>query len=293
MHLVSDFDGVWTDPLPEANAIRDLMIERLAHAGQTSQAQVVSAFQALAEAFKHSPYQYGWIFENEITAFAGEDMYGRNHAFAVAIWEKVPVIAESDMLNAALRKIASSAEEFANECFKDGRAQYRESNMTFLVPEAAQVVAQLREDGHKVTIVSNSRIEHIVDLFEAANIDRGGIDIVGGARKFHLGKVEALEKQWHWNSAPISLHRPHYYELLGQLKPDAIIGDVLSLDLALPLYLRHTVSGWEHFRGGLIVQPYTPEWILSDKAIMEARGLDTLKGLAAVPEWLNSLVKKS
>lgn len=282
MYLVSDFDGVWTNPIPEASAIRQLMIQRLAQAANLSEARVADTFALIEQEFVNNPFQYGWMFEGQITAFAAEDMYGRNHAVAHALWVGIPSVADGEILQAAIAQVAGDADRLANSCFGDARAQYRETTKAFLVPAAAQVVATLRAQGHRVTIVSNSKTDHIVDLFEAAQIDMTDIEILGGARKFHLGETPSLPKTYLWGEANVSLQRPYYLEILERLQPDAVIGDVFSLDLALPLYLAQEGSrpAWHKFRAGLIQQPYTPQW-----ASVQS-GVTLLSGLSEVPTWL-------
>jgi hypothetical protein len=289
MHLVSDFDGVWTDPRDEANAIRALMISKLADASGLPSERVESAFQEVEREFDRTPFEYGWLFDQCITAFAAEDMYGRNHAVAACLWSGTPNVTDGELLRNAIERAAGSGDSLANTCFTEARTLYRETHEPFLLPDAAEVVERLRAGGHKITIVSNSKITHILDLFEGAGIDLNGIEVIGGARKFYLGKVEELPEYWDWNGGRISLHRPHYLELLLKLQPDAIIGDVLSLDLALPLFLRNQKRpGWEKFRAGLIQMPYTPAWIASGSASLPELGLDVLSGLSAVPDWVDS-----
>jgi phosphoglycolate phosphatase-like HAD superfamily hydrolase len=291
MHLVSDFDGVWTDPRAEAGAIRALMISKLAAAAEVPIERIETAFQALESEFNHTPFDYGWQFEQRITAFACEDLYGRNHAVAACLWSGKPTITDGELLREAIIKATGDAETLADICFKEARASYRETNKAFLVPEAAEVVATLRERGIKVTIVSNSKIDHIVDLFEEAKIDLGNVEVIGGARKFYLGETDRVPHFWNWHDCQISLQRPHYLEVLERLRPDAVIGDVLSLDLALPLYLRSQHPEWQHFRAGLIQQPYTPVWIAQRAEAARELGLDILPNLAAVPDWLAGLAK--
>jgi hypothetical protein len=267
------------------------MIARLAEAAGLPLERVEAAFAAVEREFELSPFDYGWIFEESITAFAGEDMYGRNHAVASCLWAGTPVIDDGVALREAIAKVAGSCEALADSCFKDARAEYRQKHAMALLPDAAAVVERIRASGHQLTIVSNSKIAHILDLFEGAGIDLDGIEVIGGARKFHLGRVEDLPEHWEWNGGRISLQRPHYFELLDRLRPDAVIGDVLSLDLALPLFLRSRRDDWKHFRAGLIEQPYTPRWVILENERLAEIGLDLLPGLSAVPDWLNGMNK--
>lgn len=283
MHLVSDFDGVWTDPRPEADYIRRVMAERLSDASGLPLERVEADFAVLESHFRTDPFQYGWLFDGRITAFACEDMYGRNHAIASCLWEGRPEVPDAEALRQAIVDVAGDPQRLADICFKEGRAGYRALHQSLLVPEAETVVESLRRSGCRMTIVSNSRVEHILDLFEAAKIDLSGFEVVGGARKFHLGHVEQLPDYWEFRGGRISLQRPYYLELLERLRPDAVIGDVVSLDLALPLYLRSSRSEFAHLRAGLIRQPYSPEWALEQ----EVEGLCPLESLAAVPAWLS------
>lgn len=284
MHLVSDFDGVWTDPRPEADYIRGVMAKKLSVASGLSIDRVEDNFTILEHHFKTDPFRYGWLFDGRITAFACEDMYGRNHAIASCLWERRPEVPDGEALRQAIVDVAGDPQHLADISFKEGRAGYRALHQTLLVPEARSVVESLRQAGHRVTIVSNSRTEHIVDLFEAAEIDLSGFEVVGGARKFHLGCAEQLPEYWDFRGARISLQRPYYLELLERLRPDAVIGDVVSLDLALPLYLRSSRSEFAHLRAGLICQPYSPDWALEGGVA----GLYPLESLSAVPAWLSA-----
>lgn len=283
MHLVSDFDGVWTDPRPEADYILKVMARRLSSASGLSVGRVEENFAAIEHHFKTDPFQYGWLFDGRVTAFACEDMYGRNHAIASCLWERRPEVPDGEVLRQAIIDVAGDPQRLADLCFKEGRAGYRATNQSLLVPEAATVIESLRSAGHRMTIVSNSKIEHIVDLFEAAGIDLSGFDVLGGARKFHLGRAEQLPDYWQFRGARVSLQRPYYLEVLERLRPDAVIGDVVSLDLALPLYLRASRGEFAHLRAGLIRQPYSPDW-----ALEQGEGLYVLESLAAVPDWLSS-----
>jgi phosphoglycolate phosphatase-like HAD superfamily hydrolase len=290
MHLVSDFDGVWTYPLAEATVIRQLIIARLAAAAQLPLATVAAAFAAIEAEFQRRPFDFGWKFANKITAFALEDLYGLNNAVAEVFWEgSIFDVPQRESLQAAIRTLASSAEDFANAVFRDGRQAFHQQGGVALLPQAAAIMQQICQQGHRVTVVSNSKTDHIQQLFDAAGVDLQTFTVIGGAQKFFLGSVPELPDAWPWNGATINLQRPHYWKLLLNLQPDAVIGDVLSLDLALPLYLRSVYPEWAHFRAGLIQQPYTPNWSRGvDPTTAAAQGLTVLPDLTALPDWLTT-----
>jgi phosphoserine phosphatase len=288
MHLVSDFDGVWTFPLAEATVIRQLIISRLAAAGQLSLSTVTAAFAAIEAEFHRRPFDFGWKFAGKITAFALEDLYGLNNAVAEVFWDgSIATIPHREELQIAIRQLAISAEDFANAVFRDGRQAFHQQGGVTLLPQAAAIMQEICQQGHRVTVVSNSKTDHIQQLFDQAGVDLATFTIIGGAQKFFLAPLEQLPAAWPWNGATINLQRPHYWDLLTRLQPDAVIGDVLSLDLALPLYLRTIDPQWADFRAGLIQQPYTPGWSYGpDSTTATAKGLTVLPDLTALPTWL-------
>jgi hypothetical protein len=56
----------------------------------------------------------------------------------------------------------------------------------------------------------------------------------------------------------IELARPHYEAILREEAPDAVVGDVFSLDLAVPLALRRSEPSWTHVRLFWLVRDYAP-----------------------------------
>ncbi|MCS6886192.1 MAG: hypothetical protein RMM17_10520 [Acidobacteriota bacterium] len=283
MHLVSDFDGVWTDPQPEADYIRRFMAQKLADTSGLSVDRVEENFAVIEQRFSAEPFAFGWEFGGRIAAFAGEDLYGRNHALASCIWSGIQC-PDLDVLKAAISKVAGDAQKLADMCFREGRAAFRKLSSTLLVPEAAEVIDRLRSANHRLTIVSNSKVDHIVDLFEDACIDLTGVEIVGGARKFHLGECQQLPEYLNFNSARVALQRPYYFEVLKRLRPDAVIGDVFSLDLALPMYLRSIGADFAPSKIALLRRQYAPQWVLE----ITRQDVDVLASLAEVPGWLGS-----
>jgi hypothetical protein len=47
--------------------------------------------------------------------------------------------------------------------------------------------------------------------------------------------------------------------VLAEEVPDAVVGDVFSIDLALPLAMKRRDPAWRHVRLFWLVHPYTPE----------------------------------
>ena len=59
----------------------------------------------------------------------------------------------------------------------------------------------------------------------------------------------------------IEVARPHYAEVLEEERPDAVVGDVVSLDLALPLAWKRGRPEWRELRLWWLVRPYAPQWL--------------------------------
>jgi hypothetical protein len=57
----------------------------------------------------------------------------------------------------------------------------------------------------------------------------------------------------------VDVARPHYEEVLRKERPDAIVGDVFSLDLALPLALKRRDPAWRQVRLFWLSHPYSSQ----------------------------------
>src|SRR5260221_530441 len=77
------------------------------------------------------------------------------------------------------------------------------------------------------------------------------------ARKFGLagGAAGVLEV----GSLRVDVARPDYARVLSEEVRDAVVGDVFSLGLGLPLAMKRRDPGWRSVRLFWLVQPYTPE----------------------------------
>lgn len=139
------------------------------------------------------------------------------------------------------------------------------------VEATGRVVKELNEKGVEIVVASNSKTEKIEHLFTKAgltvsndrSIKRGRLYARGDARKYILDHnytalPEFLEISGRYK---ISLRRSHYHKILLEEKPDYVIGDVFSLDLALPLYLRMNDKQFKNLKVIQKVQKHTPGWV--------------------------------
>ncbi|MEL6712798.1 MAG: hypothetical protein AAFP86_03450, partial [Planctomycetota bacterium] len=90
--------------------------------------------------------------------------------------------------------------------------------------------------GDELVIVSNSPNEKIRAMFREIGADEGdGLRFVGDAKKWW---VEDPSPRWTVAGRDVLVDRPLYRGVLEELRPDVLIGDVASLDLAMAAVMR-------------------------------------------------------
>jgi hypothetical protein len=87
----------------------------------------------------------------------------------------------------------------------------------------------------------------------------------------------------------IGVDRPRYRAVLEEERPDLVIGDVFSLDLALPHVLRRARAPGAPRMLVLRRHPHTPKWVLDTRADGAIdRVVDDVAELPALVESLRS-----
>jgi FMN phosphatase YigB (HAD superfamily) len=260
VHIVSDFDGVWTDPSDEAAAVGAWQQHRLGEVLGGADPLAARLLSEVRDAVRRRPHAHGWIRPGGLSCYADEDPYVFHNAVATALWER-----GCEGARALSDAGYGHPEDFAAECFHAGTEAWRGSSDTHLLAGAVQAVEKILAAGHRVTIVSNSSTQRVLSILGTLGLDPAGVmglEVHGGARKFELEADEPchVEPQLSLAGRPIALRRPFYHRLLESLRPDVVIGDNLSLDLALPLALRDR-GGWARdLRAVLKRNAYTPAW---------------------------------
>ncbi len=282
MKLLSDFDGVWTDPAPEANAVRSLMVARTSELSKIPKSQVDADLQQLAEVALEEPAAHGWSPNGRISAFADEDplILGNAAAEVMRRWgsddSKTDEVAERCKLylEAVLASGFESMDVYANAIFGEGTSNFRSEHGSALLPEARAAAERMLELDLDVVVVSNSGEDKILHWFELAGIPARSVNerkadgercfhVRGSAGKFVLGHGD---EQLTVGARKIFIDRPMYTEAIRAEAPDVIIGDVFSLDLALPHVLRERGESWAPSNLVLAKNTYTPEWSGTERA---------------------------
>jgi phosphoglycolate phosphatase-like HAD superfamily hydrolase len=261
LKLLSDFDGVWTDQAIEAEGVLLFMAGEAARLAGLPQNEALADFRAFEREVLAAPGEYGWAPDGRISAYVDEDPFCRSNAIA-SLLERSRSPRPGRYLAGILGAGFRAPGEFADRCFLTATERFRQHHAPALVPGAEQALAALLEADLELVIVSNSPPEKIQGWFGALGLALPGPErfrVRGSARKFSLGPgQQSLEL----GGRRVLVDRPHYRAILEAERPDWVVGDVFSLDLALPHYLRR--EGLAGAPGGLILRRHghTPAWVL-------------------------------
>jgi hypothetical protein len=146
--------------------------------------------------------------------------------------------------------------------------------------------------GVEIVVVSNSGTEKLQRWFAHAGVPAvvhpeagaGALRLRGSAKKFVLDAQarDVIDA----GGLPIDVARPHYARVLAEEAPGAVVGDVFSIDLALPLALKRRDPAWRHVRLFWLVHPYTPARMRRAIAGLGSEVEPVEGGLAAVASRL-------
>ncbi|MBV1857656.1 MAG: hypothetical protein KUG77_04530 [Nannocystaceae bacterium] len=267
LKILSDFDGVWTNQGPEAALLLDWMVDKLAEFAGVPLAQAQDELGVLRTAMKEAPEKHGWAPDGRISAYLDEDPLLEAAALARAL-----DLREDDTAKRYAKAVIDAGHEtlavFSEWCFKGATASFSETHPPCIVPEAAAILKAIEDAGAEVVIISNSGADKIASWFQTAGIDAGEGDghalrVRGSAKKWYLGDTEDAMKV---AGRRIALDRPEYRSAILSERPDLMIGDVFSLDLALP----HALRGRSILQAPDTIvlrrHDHTPDWVTETRA---------------------------
>ena len=283
--ILSDFDGVWTDQGREAAVLVRSCIEALAAIAKVDVDQATQDIEALRRKMAIAPHEHGWAPDGRISAYADEDPLVESSALCTAI-DRDP---DARRYRAAvLGGGFESLSAFAQHVYVAATTMFRRDHPPCIVPEARAIAAALEEVA-EVVVVSNSEAEKIVAWFEAAGVEASeheghGLRVRGAAAKWLIGDSEAAIDI---AGRRIYVDRPRYRAAIEAEQPDLVIGDVFSLDLALPHVMR--THGMAAAPRSLVLRqhPHTPGWVLETSA---GGAIDfTVASLSELPAIVSAL----
>ncbi|KAA3604285.1 MAG: hypothetical protein DWQ01_22670 [Planctomycetota bacterium] len=266
-HLVTDFDGVWTDPTREFHAIMETLGRELARLSGRPEAEVLSLLQKVQDRVFKQPEKFGWRIHDHLTSYVDEDYF----AIPAALGQFMEQSQEAPFaeLGQAVLGENPSMTAFMDEVYHGTCRRFRKTVDHDLAHGAEHVLRWLLRHQVRVTFVTNAPPEKIIDWFAHHDLpvldarqedaDEVGLRVYGRAGKQWLGDPDlGLEL----NGRFVRTDRPQYREILERECPDMVIGDVLSLDLAQPLGMRVAGHPAAPQDVAIIRKPYTPAWVL-------------------------------
>ena len=267
LKILSDFDGVWTNQGPEAALLLDWMVAKLAELSSVDKATADEELGALRAAMKREPQQHGWAPDGRISAYLDEDPLVESSAMTRVLEQRGSEVARryADAVTAAGH---ASLAAFSEWCFRTATASFRDEHPPCIVPDAGDLLKAIEDAGAEVVIISNSGADKIAHWFQSAGVDAGEGDghalrLRGSAMKWFLGETDdAIEVE----GRKVHVDRPKYRAAIEAENPDLIIGDVFSLDLAMPHVLR--TRGVEQAPSTLVLRQHahTPQWVTEGRA---------------------------
>lgn len=236
MKILSDFDGVWTDQAGEARFINESFVQEVSRDLDLPEAVARAEFEGFLRAAHEAPDQHGWWPRGFLTAFVDEDELLATGAVCRYLDDGGDAPGAARWREGIREAGHPSAHDYGSEKFGPAMRTYLQDHGHRLVDGSRELCETLRRAGVELVIVSNSPTTKLQKLFAEAGVEEGdGLRFVGDARKWW---VENEEPRSEYAGRRVHLDRPYYREILTREQPDLVIGDVASLDLAMPAAMR-------------------------------------------------------
>jgi phosphoglycolate phosphatase-like HAD superfamily hydrolase len=264
IRILSDFDGVWTDHQAEAEEVRRFQAELAAELAGVSAAEARADFASYVRAVLEQPERHGWSPDGRISAFVDEDPFCQASSIAGWLEARSASDARAALYCQAVRAAGhASMNAFADHCFLEATQAFRSRRAPAMVDGALAAADALAAAGAELVVASNSRAEKVVDWLSHAGIDAGVgpghlVRVHGDAGKWRLAGDAAIEV----GGRRVLVDRPLYRAVIEEEDPDIVIGDVFSLDLALPSVLRAAGHPKAPDLIALRRHAHTPAWVL-------------------------------
>jgi hypothetical protein len=232
-----------------------------------SDAEAEAAMQRIEAKVLAEPTRWGWAPDGRrISAYVDEDPLCLSSAMCLYIdVADDPELADA---RAAVLDRFESLAAFSEHCFIEAMKSYRERHPPCIVSDAREQLDAVLARGVEIVVVSNSSATKIAPWFQSAGIDAGPdaghkIRLRGSAGKQTLGETDASIVV---GGRDVRVDRPRYRTAIEEERPDLIIGDVFSLDLALPHVMRSAGDPAAPSTLAIRRHAHTPQWVLGDRA---------------------------
>ena len=265
--FVSDFDGVWTNPKRELQAVHQTVQSNLRQMCGWSQPQLEEVYGYFREQVLQRPHQHGWRIDGSFSSFVDEDFFAVPTSIAQYI-DDAPCKHSTELKSLILQEFETVL-AFVDSCYFVTCQDFRNEVEHDLTEGSARVLQWLLDNDVNVVFVTNAPTEKITTWFShhGFGIDDGRSTLPGSSRlrvygragKQHLG---ASGRSLDFGGRKVLCDRPQYRTVLEREAPDLVIGDVLSLDLSQPLAMRVDGNAAAPTAVGIMHLQHTPEWVL-------------------------------
>jgi hypothetical protein len=276
MKLLTDFDGVWTDPSEEAAVGFDVIVDEVSRLTGKNSTEILPRIRSIREDVLADPTNHGWESNGALAAFSEEDPYITNNAICRSI-----ALNHADLWE-AVREEHGDFDKFSYSCYRGGVERFGKRETPLLRTGATEILERLLAAGWEIVYASNSTGEKLRGCLGNLAAESGGpIRIRGSARKFVLTSDDENATR-DFCGRKVRTDRGHYRDILEEEMPDIIIGDVFSLDLALPADM--VAKGIPYLQKGLLLYRtgYTPSWAVESASATPGIGIvDSLEAFAS------------
>ena len=292
--FLTDFDGVWTNPWRELQAVHKTVRGELARMVGHTMEEIEPTYQGFRSAVLARPEHHGWHLDNRFSSYVDEDYF----AVPTAIGQHIDQAAceVSSKFRDLVLKEYGTVLEFLDHCYHSTCDRFRLEVDHDLTEGAERVLHWLLENDVNVVFATNAPGGKVVDWFshhgfgvaDGRDTEPGSsqLRVYGRSGKQFLGEGhETLE----FAGRTVHTNRPQYREILERESPNLVVGDVLSLDLSQPLAMRVEGHPAAPQGVGIMDLPHTPQWV-KDSVSAEPGHVDFLvPHVTALPRIVNSL----
>lgn len=292
--LLTDFDGVWTEPARELQAVMDHLRRQFARLADWPLEQAEEAMQGFRSAVLAEPDRHGWRLDGRLSSYVDEDVFAL--PTSIGQWVDAAPDAPAAQLRAAILREFPSVSAMLDDCYHATCARFRAEVPHDLAVGAERVLEWLVRHQVAVVFASNAPLEKVQGWFACHGLS------VADARTTDPGAAPLRAygragKQW-LSDTPVELDcagrrvsadRPAYVEILVRERPDLVVGDVLSLDLAAPMHLRANRRAGAPRAIALMHLPHTPAWALEGVGANPASVDRVLPHVTALPRLIAEL----
>ena len=267
--IVSDFDGVWTEPARERERVLETLEIELASLSGEGAETVAADCREFTGAVMERPWDFGWLIGGRLSSYLDEDAFALPSALGQFL--EGDVHPKADVYRSAILAEHATVGEFLDHCYHSTGIRFRAEVPHDLAAGAEQVLAWLQDAKVEVVFVTNAPTVKVVDWFahhgfevvDAAESQPGAapLRVHGRAGKQWLGDSGATVD---FGGRDLQADRPQYRSILEAESPDFVVGDVPSLDLALPISMRMKGEAGAPKSVGLMHLAHTPDWALAN-----------------------------